>query len=189
MAQRLKCLLGMLEIRVQSLGQRRFPGEGIGSPLQYSCLENPMDGGAWWATVHGVIKSQTQLSDFTFHFFMCLQPPVYILEKCLDFLVHFPVGFCCVLGVILDISHLPRYTVCKYFLPFQGLSFHLTFLKYSCCMVFSFSIVIFDVQSFKFLCRPVYFFFAYAFGVTTKKSLLTSVSQRCSLFFFYSFGS
>ena len=43
-------------------------GEGNGTPLQYSCLENPMDGGAWWATVHGVAKSQTQLSDFTFHF-------------------------------------------------------------------------------------------------------------------------
>ena len=39
-------------------------------PLQYSCLENPMDGGAWWAAVHGVTKSQTRLSDltFTFHF-------------------------------------------------------------------------------------------------------------------------
>ena len=36
--------------------------------LQYSCLENPMDGGAWWAAVHGVTKSWTQLSDFTFHF-------------------------------------------------------------------------------------------------------------------------
>ena len=36
------------------------------SPLQYSCLENPMDGGAWWAAVHGVAKSQTQLSNFTF---------------------------------------------------------------------------------------------------------------------------
>ena len=34
-------------------------GEGDGTPLQYSCLENPMDGGAWWATVHGVVKSQT----------------------------------------------------------------------------------------------------------------------------------
>ena len=43
-------------------------GEGNGTPLQYSCLENPMDGGAWWATVHGVIKSQTWLSDFTFTF-------------------------------------------------------------------------------------------------------------------------
>ena len=39
-----------------------------GTPLQYSCLENPMDGGAWWAAVHGVAKSQTQLSDFTFTF-------------------------------------------------------------------------------------------------------------------------
>ena len=45
-------------------------GEGNGNPLQYSCLENPMDGGAWWAVVHGVTKSQTRLSDFpfTFHF-------------------------------------------------------------------------------------------------------------------------
>ena len=41
-------------------------GEGNGTPLQYSCLENPMDGGAWWATVHGVAKSQTLLSDFTY---------------------------------------------------------------------------------------------------------------------------
>ena len=39
---------------------------GNGNPLQYSCLENPMGRGAWWATVHGVSKSQTQLSDFTF---------------------------------------------------------------------------------------------------------------------------
>ena len=43
-----------------------FPGEGNGNPLQYSCLENPMDGGAWWATVHEVAKSQTQLSNFIF---------------------------------------------------------------------------------------------------------------------------
>ena len=44
--------------------------EGNGTPLQYSCRENPMDGGAWWAAVHGVAKSQTRLSDFTltFHF-------------------------------------------------------------------------------------------------------------------------
>ena len=41
-------------------------GEGNGTPLQYSCLENPMDGGAWWAAVHGVTKSQTQLNAFTF---------------------------------------------------------------------------------------------------------------------------
>ena len=43
-------------------------GEGNGTPLQHSCLENPMDGGAWWAAVHGVAKSQTRLSDFTFTF-------------------------------------------------------------------------------------------------------------------------
>ena len=43
-------------------------GEGNGTPLQYSCLENPMDGGAWWAAVLGVAKSRTQLSDFTFTF-------------------------------------------------------------------------------------------------------------------------
>ena len=39
--------------------------EGTGTPPQYSCLENPMDGGAWWATAHGVAKSRTRLSDFT----------------------------------------------------------------------------------------------------------------------------
>ena len=44
----------------------RSPGEGNGNPLQYSCLENPMDGGAWWATVHGHSKSRTRLSDLTF---------------------------------------------------------------------------------------------------------------------------
>ena len=44
-------------------GLGRSPGEGNGNPIQYSCLENPMDSGAWWATVHGVEKSQTRLSD------------------------------------------------------------------------------------------------------------------------------
>ena len=50
--------------------QSVVPGEGNGNPLQYSCLENTMDGGGWWAAVHGVAKSQTQLCDFifTFHF-------------------------------------------------------------------------------------------------------------------------
>ena len=45
-------------------------GEGNGTPLHYSCLENPVDGGAWWAAVCGVTKSRTRLSDFsfTFHF-------------------------------------------------------------------------------------------------------------------------
>ena len=46
-------------------GLGRCPGEGNGNPLQYSCLENPMDRGAWGATVHRVAKSRTRLSDFT----------------------------------------------------------------------------------------------------------------------------
>ena len=55
------------------LGKKRAPceainGEGNGSPFQYSCLENPMDRGAWWAAVQGVAKSRTQLRDFTFTF-------------------------------------------------------------------------------------------------------------------------
>ena len=50
-------------------------GEGTGTPLQYSCLENPMDGGAWWAAVHGVAKSRTRLSDLSFTF------PFHALEK------------------------------------------------------------------------------------------------------------
>ena len=47
-------------------GLGRYPGEGNGYPLQYSGLDNSMDRGAWWATVHGVTKSQTRLSDFHF---------------------------------------------------------------------------------------------------------------------------
>ena len=46
-------------------GLGRSPGEGNGNPLKYYCLENPMDKGVWKATVHGVAKSRTQLSDFT----------------------------------------------------------------------------------------------------------------------------
>ena len=65
-------------------GLGRSPGEGNGNPLQYSCLENPTDRGAWWATVYGVTKSQTQLSDFTsLHFwpqiiFFCVCVCIYI---------------------------------------------------------------------------------------------------------------
>ena len=57
-------------IQKLSLSRQEGIGEGNSSPLQYSCLENPMDGGAWWAAVHGVAQSWTRLSDFTitFHF-------------------------------------------------------------------------------------------------------------------------
>ena len=79
-AQMVKNLPAVQETQVQSLGQEDFPwirewlptpvGGGNGTPLQYSHLENPMDGGAWWATFLGVAKSWTRLSDFpfTFHF-------------------------------------------------------------------------------------------------------------------------
>ena len=49
------------------LGSGRSPGEGHGSPFQYSCLENPKDRGAWWATVHRVTKSRTRLKRLSTH--------------------------------------------------------------------------------------------------------------------------
>jgi len=55
-------------------GSGRSPGGGNGNPLQYSCLENPMDRGAWWATVHRIPKSWTQLSDSSFPFLKCCLP-------------------------------------------------------------------------------------------------------------------
>ena len=57
-----KHLPGMRDTRVRSLGWEDPLEKENGTPLQYSCLENPMDGGAWWATVHGVPKSQTRVS-------------------------------------------------------------------------------------------------------------------------------
>ena len=57
-------------------GLGRSLGEGNGTPLQYSCLENPVDGGAWWAIVHGVSRSQIRLSDFT----LMNQQQNYLLE-------------------------------------------------------------------------------------------------------------
>ena len=57
------------QVSARGLGRSmRLGGEGSGPPLQCSCLENPMDGGAWWAAIHGVSKIQTRLSDFTFTF-------------------------------------------------------------------------------------------------------------------------
>ena len=56
-------------------GSGRSPGEGNGNPLQYSCLENPIDEAEWWATVHRVTKSQEQLNDFTFIFILTKNGP------------------------------------------------------------------------------------------------------------------
>ena len=62
------CVCRWIHTCIYFLEPRSNAREGNGTPLQYSCLENPMDGGAWWAAVHGVAKSRTQLSDFTFTF-------------------------------------------------------------------------------------------------------------------------
>ena len=62
-------------------GSGRSPGEGNGNPLQYSCLENPMDEGAWWAAVHGVAKSWTRLNDFTFTFILLQFSSVQSLSR------------------------------------------------------------------------------------------------------------
>ena len=60
-------------------------GEGNGNSPQYSCLENSIDGGAWWATVHGVAKSQIRLSNFTFTLYECSEYCEYInLKKSLS---------------------------------------------------------------------------------------------------------
>ena len=66
-AQRVKNLPAIQETWVQSLGWEDPLEEGTGNPLQYSCLENPMDRGAWWATAHGVPKSWTRLIDQAQH--------------------------------------------------------------------------------------------------------------------------
>ena len=63
MTQTVKNFPAMQETQVQSLCQEDPPGEGNGNPLQYSCLENSMDRGVQWATVHGVSNSRTQLSN------------------------------------------------------------------------------------------------------------------------------
>ena len=76
-AQTLKNLPTTWKTWVQSLGLGRFPGEGNGNPLQYSCLGNPIDRGAWRAIVHGVTKSQTRLNkQHTHHLYLMRLGPI-----------------------------------------------------------------------------------------------------------------
>ena len=91
-------------------GSGRSPGEGNGSPLQYSCLENPMDRGAWWAAARGFAKSQTRLSDLACIRAVCPDcwdsSCVYILSWCgycfLNYLLIYSflavLGLCCLTG-------------------------------------------------------------------------------------------
>ena len=80
MAQTVKSLPTMQEARGWIPGSGRPSGEGNGNPLQYSCLENPVDGGAYEAAVLGGAKSETGLNDFTLTFLSCL-PSVLCLEE------------------------------------------------------------------------------------------------------------
>ena len=66
-------------------GLGRFPGEWHGNPLQYSCHENPMDRGAWWATVHGVAKSWTQLKQLSIRAFMHACNLHSFLSQCITY--------------------------------------------------------------------------------------------------------
>ena len=101
-------------------GSGRSPAGENGSPLQYSCLENPMDRGAWWATVRGVTKSRTRLSDFTFTFstnevatfpfpiyIPCLPQPLICFQKIFAHIVgHTVFNNWTILSSILSSSHL-----------------------------------------------------------------------------------
>ena len=67
------CNAGATRDEGSNPGLGRSPVEGLGNPLQYSCLENPMDRGAWWATVHGVTKSWTRLKQLSMHALPAMQ--------------------------------------------------------------------------------------------------------------------
>ena len=83
--------------------------EGNVTPLQYSCLENPMDGGAWWAAVHGVAKSRTRLRDFTFTFhFQALEKEMATHSSTLAWRIVWPKGTC------LAMFWVPKICLCDF---------------------------------------------------------------------------
>ena len=109
-------------------GSGRSLGEGNGHPLQYSCLENSMDGEAWWATVHGVAESQTWLSNFNFFLSSLYQSFIFWKLK-RSFFVAF-MGFFLYLSVLSVnrenfISFFPVYTVFLFYLTPRDFFFFL----------------------------------------------------------------
>ena len=97
----------------------RSRGEGNGNPLQYSCLEKSMDGGAWWATVHGASKSRTWLSDFTFTFIWNWARLIYSL---LDIILFTHTAYLAASTLLFFKFHLFIYWLCWVFVAVQRLS-------------------------------------------------------------------
>ena len=137
MAQTVQCSAGDLGL-IPGLG--RSPGEGNGDPLQYSCLENSTDRGAWWAIVHWVAKSWTQLSDLYLHYpeINKKEPILFFLLFYYYYYIHF--NFLAMLHSLWDLSSPTRdrtHTPCIGRVlttgpqPRKSLPF-LSFLKYFC---------------------------------------------------------
>ena len=99
--------------------------EGNGNPLQHSCLENPMDRGAWWAVVHGVAKSLTQLSDFTFTFhFHALEKEMVTHSSVLGESQGWGSLLGAVYGVTQGLTRLSRINLFNVFMQKNGIWFY-----------------------------------------------------------------
>ena len=98
-------------------------GEGNGTPLQYSCLENPMDRGAWWAAVHGVAKCRTQLSEFTFTFhFHALEKGNPLRCSCLENSRDRGAWWAAIYGITQSRTQLKQLSSCSSSIPFKNLT-------------------------------------------------------------------
>ena len=128
-----------------------YAGEGHGNPLQYSCLENPLDRGAWWATVHRVMKRRTQLSNYT--------------------QVHCSWTLSCLLVIYVSLSvfFLIHIYVISHWISFSWSETHRPACLCGCqtCSIFSFDFTIIstDYKTVSFLCGYIHQSFCFWFGV------------------------